>query len=1008
VSPATGSAHRFRLIAAALLLAANASARHIPVQIFTTAQGLPRNSVTCMVPGKTGLLWLCTSEGLASFDGHRFRVFGPADGLPSRVVLDFAPSRKGGFWVVTDRGVCRLTATARIGEPCRLLKVPGTFAFSGVFESKSGETWVIANSKILHVSSDQTSLEATTFQAPPLQAIFMMEDAPAGKLLVGTEKALFEWTPGAQGVKISAAIGEIGPQQTLLLPSGVRLIAATNGLFQATPQAGGYSFRRLSIPGSIRLDAILQRRDGTIWISGTHGLIRLAIQPDGAVDIAEHLTSADGLPRGEIEILFEDDHSNLWGGSQAAGIFRLETSGFVTWSKADGLGEPRISSIFDDAFGRLLVTTSWGDRQNIKVLNGKQFGDVELRHPAAMHSFGFGWNQIVARAHDGEWWVASAEGLLRFPPTPRVESLRQTNAAAVYDARSPLGCDSVFRVFEDSRHDIWISCLAPSRQLTRWQRSTGQSRHWTVSDGWPDRAVGTVFRETAAGALWLCTGGAVVRFRNDRFEVFPLPEGPRAGIRDLLIDHAGRLWIATMTGGVFRCDRPDEQIPSFRQYSVLQGLSTNSVRSLVEDRSGFIYAGTALGVDRIDTEAPIESRRIRHFTTAEGLPDSEQNTAFRDRAGHLWFGTLDGLAEFVPTDLPRASPPDVYITRLRVRGEDLRLPWEGTRSLSLDLAPDRNQAEIEFGGIDFRPGGSLLYQYRLGAGDQPWSTPSAQQIVNYASLPAGSLHFEVRAVDDEGRGAGGASLHLRVAAPLWRRWWFLTSGVLVLLAAGSALYNFRVRNLLAMERLRVRIATDLHDDIGASLTQISILSEVARRSGAVSALTDIAEIARAVVQDMSDIVWAVNPRHDRLEDLVNRMRRFAGDTLGDIDFRFEAVNLPGERSVPLNIRRPLYLVFKEAVNNVARHSGAGDVGIRLSVQGQSLLLRVDDDGRGFSVGKAATGEGLLNIRRRMRESGGSAEWDSHPGGGTRFRALFPMNSGSYLSELMGRFTGAPR
>jgi signal transduction histidine kinase len=230
----------------------------------------------------------------------------------------------------------------------------------------------------------------------------------------------------------------------------------------------------------------------------------------------------------------------------------------------------------------------------------------------------------------------------------------------------------------------------------------------------------------------------------------------------------------------------------------------------------------------------------------------------------------------------------------------------------------------------------------------------------------------------------------------------------VLLAAGSALYNFRVRNLLAMERLRVRIATDLHDDIGASLTQISILSEVARRSGAVSALTDIAEIARAVVQDMSDIVWAVNPRHDRLEDLVNRMRRFAGDTLGDIDFRFEAVNLPGERSVPLNIRRPLYLVFKEAVNNVARHSGAGDVGIRLSVQGQSLLLRVDDDGRGFSVGKAATGEGLLNIRRRMRESGGSAEWDSHPGGGTRFRALFPMNSGSYLSELMGRFTGAPR
>jgi signal transduction histidine kinase len=433
------------------------------------------------------------------------------------------------------------------------------------------------------------------------------------------------------------------------------------------------------------------------------------------------------------------------------------------------------------------------------------------------------------------------------------------------------------------------------------------------------------------------------------------------------------------------------------------------VSSLVEDDTGFIYAGGARGVDRIDPRAPIGAPRVRHFTVAEGLPDGEQNTAFRDHNGHLWFGTLRGLAEFDPSKVVRQSPPEAYLMRLRVRGEDVPLPWEGARTLSFGLAADRNQIEVEYAGVGVHAPESLRYQYRLG-GVEHWSNPVQQLNVNFASLPPGVFHFEVRAVDSEGQSSPKpAGFDVSIQAPLWRRWWFVTAMAVLLATGVFTLYNYRVRQLLAMERLRTRIATDLHDDIGASLTQISILSELARRGSTPQVLLDIANIARGVVTEMSDIVWAVNPRHDRFEDLLHRMRRFASDVLGgaDIELKFDTEKLPADIHVPLEARRPLYLIFKEAVNNVARHSGARETTIRLELDHHLLSMMVEDDGCGFDPETRYPGEGLTSIARRMRNLGGTAIWDSRPGAGTRFMVTLPLPLRTSLHELMGPFRRAP-
>jgi signal transduction histidine kinase len=441
-----------------------------------------------------------------------------------------------------------------------------------------------------------------------------------------------------------------------------------------------------------------------------------------------------------------------------------------------------------------------------------------------------------------------------------------------------------------------------------------------------------------------------------------------------------------------------------------EGLSSDAVSSLVEDAAGFIYGGGARGVDRIDPRAPSGTPRVRHFTVAEGLPDSEQNTAFRDHHGHLWFGTLRGLAEFDPSKVVKQSPPEAYLMRLRVRGEDVPLPWEGARTLSFDLAAERNQIEVEYAGVGIHAPESLRYQYRLGGVDREWSNPVQQLSVNFASLPSGLFHFEVRAVDSEGQfSPKPAGFEVFIQAPVWRRWWFVAAIAALLATAVFTLYNYRVSQLLAMERLRTRIATDLHDDIGASLTQISILSELARRRSTPQVLLDIANIARGIVAEMSDIVWAVNPRHDRFEELVHRMRRFASDVLGgaDIELKFETEKLPADVAVPLDARRPLYLIFKEAVNNVARHSGATEANIRLELNHHVLLMTVEDNGCGFDPAPRYSGEGLTSIARRMRNLGGSAVWDSGPGVGTRFKASLPLPQRTSLHELMGPFRRAP-
>jgi signal transduction histidine kinase len=294
----------------------------------------------------------------------------------------------------------------------------------------------------------------------------------------------------------------------------------------------------------------------------------------------------------------------------------------------------------------------------------------------------------------------------------------------------------------------------------------------------------------------------------------------------------------------------------------------------------------------------------------------------------------------------------------------------------------------------------LRYAYRLEGVEREWRGPSDQRAVTYANLEAKAYRFEVRAVNADGMASPrAATVEFRVLPPVWRSWWF---ELLAAVAAAGAVFwahQVRVTRLLELERVRTRIATDLHDDIGASLSQIAVLSEVARAEAARGGgradelLARIATASRELVDTMSEIVWAVDPHKERFRDLAQHMREFAGDVLiaQNISLRFGASDAAGDQRLGMDARRQVFLIFKECVHNIARHSGCAQAAVDLTVADEWLTLKVSDDGRGFDpAAKPARGRGLENIRRRARSLGGNLEVNAVPDRGVTVVVRVPL------------------
>lgn len=1032
-------------LALALLTASSVSAQQLPVRTYTTADGLPRDLVTRIVRDSHGFLWFCTGDGLSRFNGYEFTTYGVEQGLPHSFINDLLETRSGIYWVATNGGgVARFNPSPlRTEQPQNLFTVyavgdlPTTNRVNVLYEDRAGHLWAGTDGGLflLDETSGQATFRRVSLNLGELEGLLIVralaEDSE-GSLWVSTQGlGLVRRLPDSRTVRYSIQPSRLGdlvealmfdlegrlwvahrggaglivfkPEPAPTIPASDKLLTRTLTGAACGARSPDQRVRVPAAPGEVCRyttgdglasdfisSGIYQSADGRIWIGTASGLTAFS---DGRF---RSYTAAQGLTNGYV-VPAEDRDGNLWLATQT-GAMKVTWSGFTSFGKADGLSNALVTSVFEDQRGELCVTSTGGE-PFINRFDGQRFTAVRPQVPSEIKSAGWGWNQITFQDHTGEWWLPTFYGLYRFPHVTRVEQLAHTLPKAVYDRQhGELPGSDVFRLFEDSHGDIWISIAGTVHDVVRWERATESFHVYSETEGLPPSSPPTAYREDNAGNLWLgFYEGGLARYRDGHFRLFTQSDGMPAGpVRALYLDHTGRLWAATGQGGVVRLDDPQADHPRFVTYTTVDGLSSNGVSCITEDKLGRMYFGTTRGLDQLD----LQTKRVRHYNKADGLPSNALTVAFRDRQGALWFGTDLGLSRFIPGTDPLQQQPPIFISGLRIAGDARAISALGETEVSgLVLNPTQNQLSIDFVGLGFGPGGGLKYQYKLVGANDEWSAPSDQRTINYASLSPGSYRFMVRAVT-----AGGgtsqtpATISFTILPPLWKRWWFITLVVLTIGMGTAVIYRYRVRRLVELERVRTRIATDLHDDIGASLSLIAMLSEVAQRqvrrgnANVEEPLSSIASSSRELVDAMSDIVWAVNPRKDRFSELVKRIRRFASDafTSRDIALRFEAAD-DHDFKLGADARREIFFIVKEGVNNIARHSHCTEAAIVLRVQSGSLLLELRDNGEGFVPAQAGDGNGLASMRERARRLGGEFDVVTEKDHGTTLRLVVPLD-----------------
>jgi signal transduction histidine kinase/ligand-binding sensor domain-containing protein len=986
-------------------------AERLPVHTYTIADGLALDgAIFETMQDSRGFLWFVTGGSISRFDGQSFQNHGANDGLPW--VNCMLETRAGEYWLGTVEGVIRyVPAAAGAGRferfqisPTRIGNQIATLASDG-----ANGLWIGTDDGLYHATRTRSGLDIKQVLRPE-SPLHSEPDgySPIIHVLLDSRGAL--WATGTySGVYRIRADGGIEHYTTrdglpylnggpFLEDRGKRMWLATAvGLLslEAQPQPGRRLVRRQFEtrfgPPENAARGLCETQDGHLWIATEMGLLEF----DG--DRLRRYTRRNGLAEDSLWSVLRDREGNLWAGTGSSGTMRISRAGFTTFDESDGSRDASVRSVQMLPNGEVIAVPGPASNPSFRIqqfTGGKTpFRLIRPRFPANIKKFGWGTGQILLRDHLGETWIATYSGVARFPYTDDIAGLDGLRPARIYNMRDGLRSTNIYSLFEDSRGDIWIGLLFPPQfGLARWIRAQDRIEDLTGTAGAMPGKTSGAFVESRSGTLWIgCWPNGLSRFRNGKFQSFAVSDGlPKGSTDSLYNDINGTVWGSSQHGGLFRIENPDSARPRFIIFSEANGLSTNDVLCVTGDAAGRIYAGTFKGVDRLDPA----SGELLHFNTSDGLASNLISTCACDRSGALWFGTHHGLSRLTNPPGTFPTPPQVRISEVRIADQMQPISDLGETRIGLpELRSSQNRVSIAFAAINFA--GATRYRYKLEGAQTEWSQ-TAEPLATYPALPAGDYRFLVQALGaGPGQVSPAASLTFTILSPLWRRWWFLGLEALALAGCIYAAYWFRLRQLLAVERVRMRIAIDLHDDIGSALSQIGLLSEAARRPAGAQTMPDalarIAAVSRETATSMADIVWTINPQRDSLGDLSVRIRRFASELFSARDIDCVVVTPESDEELKLGIdtRRQLLLVAKEAMHNVIRHAHGTRVSIELKHEGRWLVFRISDNGAGFDPQARPEGHGIASMRSRAEGLRGKLTIESGNGHGTKLEVRIP-------------------
>lgn len=915
-------------------------------------------------------LWMfAVGAAVAAPDGAGgvvVRVWQSQDGLPSNVVRSVVQASDGYLWVATAEGVARFDGfefePIEVDRDMRRSRL----AFSRVFATSGGVVWAATFQGGLFRVRDgclEPVLEDIRRPSPPLVTQVVEDRSGTVWLRRGGETMRME---------NGGAVGVDDPSEDV-----AALLEADLGR-QTT---GGRRARQEDTP-------VLTDRSGRRWQAESDGGLTIseAGQPPIAVEFPQR-----GPVFGINEMML-DREGNVWVASQVNGLARVRQARVNVVTVDPQAGERAYSCLLEDRSGVWwfadrkggLIRWEGGDARRLDLSNSR------LPRPAA----------ALFEDRDARLWVASRDGSVFL-----------------------LAGDGFQPQFQKTQVPSKVRSIAQDAAGTLWFGGTqglvafdGKNvRKYGAGDGVADTEVSVVTPFPGGGMIVGTANGRVLTERGGRFTDLTKTEAlGYQWVSGILPVAAGEVWVTTQGAGLWLWNGK-----SWRGFGPDDGLPDSRLTCVLDDRRGNLWLGSLGGIIRVaraellarakDSSAPLHWLRLDH---TDGLPSREclggfQPAGWRARDGGLWFPTGGGLVRLRPDLIERNDvPPPVRLQSVRANGV-----IRETDSGMVRTEPGRARLEFRFVGLNFSAPEKTTYRTRLRGLGEAWTELGSQRIAAFEAVPPGRYTFEVVAVNGDGIASREAASVVVVVTPHWWQtvWFYLAAGGLALAAAAGIgflgarvrlkrrIQTLKIRN--AREAERARIARDLHDDLGADLTEISILAALAAEDAGQSpleaSLHQLSNKAKHAVTGLDEIVWAVNPREDTLRSLVEYLAAFAREflDLARIALRTDiATEIPG-LPLPSTVRHSVFLAAREALNNVVKHSQATEVRLSVRIDAEMLEIRVADNGRGYDPTTTMGGDGLGNLASRMREAGGSCAIDTAPGGGTTVRLSLPLPEG---------------
>jgi ligand-binding sensor domain-containing protein/signal transduction histidine kinase len=975
------------------------------LDVWQTDEGLPQSTVTSIVQTRDGYLWLGTQNGLVRFDGVHFKVFNENNtpAIKNNRMAQLFEDRQGTLWVSGEQGELLSLRNGRFTSYEMPSKgTPFNYARK-IRDDAQGNLWVVSCEwQLIRLGDGGFAVPSDSWNLEGLQCAALAAD-PSGRVWVETEKELAVWQNGKfQRLWSETNEGNFHVDLATSRSGGV-WVAANRRLrkFESghwVTDLGAYAW------GNWPIYDLYEDRHNRLWVA-TMGSGLFRYDADGTV---LHLGKKDGLPTDFVRCVIEDREGNMWVGTESGGLCRLRSATFQSLGVHQGLSSDQVTSVCESTDGSFWIAMD-GEGLDHLLSDGK----VNHYGPGQGVMNGHVWSVLQDR--QGMVWAGTWSGLYR----------RHEDGFADLSDGVKIGWP-VFALFEDNQAGLWLG----QQGFGALTRLAGNEPSLIRIPGSSSSLDVRVMVQDSADNLWVGTeSDGLYRRLKGQWIHYGKKEGMASDtVWSLCAQSDGTLWIGTCGGGLSRWR--DGLITT---WTTKNGLVNDVICQILEDGKGNLWLGSYGGVFRVSKEQLVHSTgdgkavECVSYAKTDGLPSLEcvggfQPSGLRSRDGRLWFPTVKGLAIVNPDTVPyNPLPPPVLIDGVVVGGTTLLPQGNAVGSETLEgqlkVPPGKQHLELQYTALSLTDPKKVRFRYKLEGLESTWNEAEAKRTADYSYIPPGRYEFHVIACNNDGVWNNeGVSLAVTVMPYFWQTRWFMALVALTTLGsvAGSVRYAVkrklqqkieRIERERAVEVERGRIANDIHDHLGAGLTEIVILGELAQNpegsEEAVQAdIRRVTEKARALTHSLDEIVWAVNPENDMLDNFVSYACNFVDDYLqvAKIRCRLDVPAYLPEIPLTANIRHNLFMVLKEALNNVVKHAKASEVWIQIAVELEKFSITVRDNGKGFLLETMADGgagptaegsnrglrrNGLTNMRKRMHTMGGEISLESRPGHGTQ-------------------------